>query len=140
MRVEIIPDRDRIAAYSSGLMPPLHHLDWPALALARVATHASYCKIGLNSLMRRYFFEAALRYQVRRQYGYVVVGAARTRLMAELGYEFALRGDKDPDLESQRPWALTWIDLHERGPQALALLDHLINRLGQQYPWVGPSL
>jgi hypothetical protein len=140
MRVEMVPDRGYIATYSSGLMPPAHHLEWPAFALARVATHAAYGRTGLNSLMRRYFLESAICCGVRRQYGYVVVGAARTQLMAKLGYEFLLRADQDPDLASQRPWALTWIDLREHGSQALAQLDLLISQLSQEYPWVGPPL
>ena len=90
--------------------------------------------------MRRYFLESAICCGVRRQYGYVVVGAARTWLMAKLGYEFLLRADQDPDLASQRPWALTWIDLREHGSQALAQLDLLISQLSQEYPWVGPPL
>ena len=40
MRVEMVPDRDYIAVYSSGLMPPAHQLE-SAFTLARVATHAA---------------------------------------------------------------------------------------------------
>jgi hypothetical protein len=121
-------------------MNPAHYLEWPAFALARVATHAAYGRIGHNSLMRRYFRESAICWGVHRQYGYVVVGAARTRLMAKLGYEFLLRSDQDPDLASPHPWALTWIDLRERGSHALAQLDFLTGQLSQEYPWVGPPL
>ena len=60
MRMEVISDRRHAAIYSSGLMPPPDHVEWPALALARVATHQSHSKTGLNSLMRFYFLPAAL--------------------------------------------------------------------------------
>jgi hypothetical protein len=140
MRMEVILDRRHAAVYSSGLMPPPDHVEWPALALARVATHRSYSKTGLNSLMRFYFLQAALASEARRFYAYVIFGAARTRLMASLGYEFVTRSDQDPDLASERPWSLAWLDLRMRGKQALALLEGHVGSMKHEYPWVGPRL
>jgi hypothetical protein len=139
MRMETVADRDQVTDYAAGLPPP-DHTEWPALALARGATHASYAKTGLNSLMRAYFLEAALASGARRFYAYVVFGAARTRLMAALGYEFITRSDADPDLASQRPWALAWLDLHRHGQQARALLEQQVRSIRREYPWVGPPL
>jgi hypothetical protein len=139
MRLQVIADRHHAAEYAAGLMPPADHVEWPALALARVATHASCGRTGLNSLIRYYFLEAALASEARRLYSYVVLGAARTKLMASLGYQFLTRSDSDPDLASQRPWALAWLDLPGQGKQALALLERQISSTGQEYPWVGPK-
>src|SRR5262245_44865315 len=139
-RIQWIHDRHHLSTFSSGVIPPPDHVEWPALATARGATHASHSRRGLNSLLRYYFLDAALGCRVRRMYGYVVVGAARTKLLTALGYEFTPRSGQDPDLASQRPWVLTSIDLHERGQQAISLLDGMLSALKQEYPWVGPSL
>jgi predicted N-acetyltransferase YhbS len=140
IRMEVLSDRNHAAKYAAGLMPPADHVEWPALALARVATHASYRRSGLNSLVRYYFVEAALASDARRLYSYVIVGSARTRLMMALGYQFAMRSDLDPDLASQQPWAFAWLDLRQHGRQALALLEQELGATKQEYPWVGPKL
>ena len=98
MRLEVISDRHHLAEYAAGLLPPADHVEWPALALARVATHSSCSRTGLNSLIRYYSLEAALASEARRLYSYVVLGAARTKLMESLGYQFLTRSDDDPDL------------------------------------------
>jgi predicted N-acetyltransferase YhbS len=139
MRLEVISDRHHLTEYAAGLMPPADHVEWPALALARVATHSSCSRTGLNSLIRYYALQAALASEARRLYSYVVLGAARTKLMASLGYQFVTRSDGDPDLASQRPWALAWLDLSGQGRQALALLERQISATKQEYPWVGPK-
>jgi hypothetical protein len=139
MRLEVISDRHHLTEYAAGLMPPADHLEWPALALARVATHSSCSRTGLNSLIRYYALQAALASEARRLYSYVVLGAARTKLMESLGYQFLTRSDGDPDLASQRPWALAWLDLPGQGKQALALLERQISATRQEYPWVGPK-
>ena len=59
--------------------------------------------------------------------------------MELLGYQFLTRSDGDPDLASQRPWALAWLDLPGQGKQALALLEGQISSTRQEYPWVGPK-
>jgi predicted N-acetyltransferase YhbS len=139
MRLEVISDRHHLTEYAAGLMPPADHVEWPALALARVATHSSCSRTGLNSLIRYYALQAALASEARRLYSYVVLGAARTKLMESLGYQFLTRSDDDPDLASQRPWALAWLDLPGQGKQALALLEGQISATRQEYPWVGPK-
>ena len=139
MRLEVISDRHHLTEYAAGLLPPADHVEWPALALARVATHSSCSRTGLNSLIRYYALQAALASEARRLYSYVVLGAARTKLMVSLGYQFLTRSDGDPDLASQRPWALAWLDLPGQGKQALALLERQISATRQEYPWVGPK-
>jgi predicted N-acetyltransferase YhbS len=139
MRLEVLSDPRHAAEYAAGLLPPADHVEWPALALARVATHASCRRSGLNSLVRYYFLEAALASGARRLYSYVVLGGARTKLMSALGYQFLTRPDVDPDLASQRPWALAWLDLPGQGKQALAVLERQISSTRQEYPWVGPK-
>ena len=52
MRLEVISDRHHLTEYAAGLMPPADHGEWPALALARVATHSSCSRTGLKSLIR----------------------------------------------------------------------------------------
>jgi GNAT superfamily N-acetyltransferase len=140
MRMEVISDRRHAAAYASGLMPPPDHTEWPALALARVATHHSDRGTGFNALLRSHFLQAALASGARRFYAYVVSGAPRTRMMAQLGYQFLPRSDQDPDLASARPWSLAWLDLHRHGPDALARLEAHVRGMKEDYPWVGPKL
>src|SRR5262245_44715611 len=139
MRLEVISDRQHLTEYAAGLMPPADHVEWPALALARVATHSACSRTGRSSLIRYYSLQAALASEARRLYSYVVLGAARTKLMASLGYQFVARSDGDPDLASQRPWALAWLDLPGQGKQALASLERQIGSTRQEYPWVGPK-
>lgn len=141
MRAEIVADKNAADLIFDGASTPGNHTEWPAIMLSRAATQAGYRKSGLNALMRMHFIAAAHRSGIRRLYGYVVQGAARTKLMSELGYEFEARADEDPVCPSKkRSWAIAWLDLPKYGQHAVDTLANMLAEEIHQYKWQGPEL
>ena len=141
MRAEFVADRLAAESKFDGARIPECHIEWPAFTLNRAATRESYRQFGLNALMRMHFIAAAQRSGVRHLYGYVVLGAARTKLMTELGYEFEARPDQDPfHPPKKNAWAVAWLDLPKYGQHAVDTLANMLDEEIHQYEWQGPKL
>jgi predicted N-acetyltransferase YhbS len=138
MRLEVLSDPRHAAEYAAGLLPPADHVEWPALALARVATHASCRRSGLNSLVRYSFLEAALASGARRLYSYVVLGGARK---ADVGARLSILDTPRRRSRSRiaAPVGTRLARPPRQGKQALAVLERQISSTRQEYPWVGPK-
>lgn len=141
MRTDFVADRHAAESKFDGAIIPECHIEWPAFTLNRAATREGYRQFGLNALMRMHFIAAAQRSGVRRLYGYVVLGAARTKLMTELGYEFEARPDQDPfHPPKKNAWAVAWLDLPKYGQHAVNTLAAMLAEEIRQYEWQGSKL
>lgn len=141
MRVEFVADRQAAESKFDGARIPESHIEWPAITLNRAATREGYRQFGLNALMRMHFIATAQRSGAHRLYGYVVLGAARTKLMTELGYEFEARPDEDPfHPPKKNSWAVAWLDLPKYGQHAVDTLANMLTEEIRQYKWQGPEL
>lgn len=139
MRAQVIQTRDDAPAEISGMSVPGDIDVWPAFILRAAATAREYRQLGLNSLLRLHFLEAMMKSDLRYLLGYVAIGAPRTRLMQELGFEFLHRQDDDP-LHPSAPMALAWLDLKSQGPRAADHLRRMLSIEFDLFPWLESPL
>lgn len=139
MRGTVVADRDE-AERQLECTVPVDGALFPALVLERGATCADRSASGLNSLMRYYFIEAALRRALGSVLGAVFDGAPRLRLLARIGYEF-VKSDRVWD-ENIAPRASVLIASlpRERMPGACAVLLESLNDVLGRFPWDGPPM
>ena len=64
------------------------HVAYPAIVLNSGATRLEYRGTGLNSALRYYVLEAAIRNNIKTIVGPIYQGAPRTNFMQKLGYVF----------------------------------------------------
>jgi len=113
---------------------------FPALVLSRSATGADQRARGLNSLLRYYFIEAALRGGLGSTLSIFFQGAPRLPLLRRLGYELAVL--PGVTWESVRPHDSPLIGClrRERMAAACGILQELLGDSLKRYPWRGPPL
>ncbi len=115
------------------------NLTWPVMALSRAATDRAYQEVGLNSVLRFYFFSFALSWHVAHVVGAVYVGSPRTQLMAKLGYEFYSSANPGRDclLVPKGTSLSAVLDLRTSGEKALQILRDQTSQCFNDYPWCG---
>jgi hypothetical protein len=138
MRADLISSPADLAYEDEGfLMPDMV----PALLLCRAATLSDRRARGVNSILRAYCIEAALKLSLRSLVGEVYRSAPRTRLMAELGYSFyPLKATSDAVRTYQSECFFAHLDLGNFGASALSALRTRNAELKFPVRWVGPSL
>jgi hypothetical protein len=139
MRGTVVAGRDE-AETQLECAVPLAPTFFPALVLERGATCADRSHTGLNSLMRYYFIEAALRLALGSVLGAVFDGAPRLRLLAKLGYEFS-KPERvwDPNI-APRTSVLIASLARARMAEACALLLTSLRDVHERFRWYGQPM
>ncbi len=119
----------RAAAQAMGCSNDLPDAVFPSLLLGRGATQHAKGGAGLHSLLRYHFLLAANDSTVQSLIGMVYAGAPRTRLMANIGYEFFQPSEVwDPEVRAHSP-NLSAVLRRERFAAALSQLETTLDGL-----------
>jgi len=126
---------------SSGLDLSAVDLPVPSLFLDRASTHAEVRKRGLNSVLRYYFLRAAAGRDYPSVSGWLFSGVARTRTMAQIGYEFTAVTATQPrgyrHMESpDRDYVVAVLPLPHLLPACRRLQELLGDGL-ERWQWIG---
>jgi hypothetical protein len=119
---------------------PLEGSYFPSLLLGRGATLVNRSSVGLNSLLRYHFFEAAIQMDLHSVLGAVFDGAPRIRLLKSLGYEFR-KPDRvwDENLKIRSPILIASLR-QDDFCRARTLLIETVERLFHEFPWEGATI
>jgi hypothetical protein len=139
MRGTVVAGRDEAEALLECTVP-LDTTLFPALLLERGATCSDRSCAGLNTLMRYYFIEAAIRCDLCSIIGAVFEGAPRLRILTALGYVFAVPESMwDENLAPRTPLVIATLG-HAQMSRACTLLQDLLDNVQKHFPWCGPQL
>lgn len=113
----------------------------PALCLSRAATRRNDRTRGVNSILRMYCIEAARELGLASLVGFVYQDAARTRIMAKLGYSFTpLKSLENAMILYNSQLLFAKLPLKDSAETSVRLLRDQISESKNQGNWEGISL
>lgn len=116
------------------------HIAYPAIVLNSGATRLEYRGTGLNSALRYYVFEAAIRDKIQTIIGPIYQGAPRTNFMQKLGYVFMAPAKSWQNKLSPKKVRLLALLKETQFNQAAALIKTSRVDILREFPWIGEPI
>ena len=118
----------------------LEHPAFPALVLGRAATASAWGENGLNSLLRFHFLDHAIQSGIKTVVGTVSVGATRTRLLTNLGWQSRNTDAAYPHIVDLYGTNMVTLDIARDGPKALVTMLEMAREILMEFPWRGETV
>lgn len=110
---------------------------YPAIVLNSGATRLEYRGTGLNSALRYYVLEAAIRDKIKTIIGPIYQGAPRTNFMQKLGYVFMTPTKSWQNKLNPKKVRMLALLKEDRFHQAATLIQKSRAEILSEFPWTG---